>query len=88
MLVLMYQGVGLKQYYLNCLQNYCLGRITATHNGSGLVNSWNWNSSNFHADDAMDSSYTDQEHTPLYSLKKFSENQVEVCSIIQVFLKE
>ncbi|XP_028400062.1 uncharacterized protein LOC114523364 isoform X2 [Dendronephthya gigantea] len=59
-------------------------RITATHNGSGLVNSWNWNSSNFHAEDVMDSSYTSEGHKPLYTLDDFPENQVEeakgVCS--------
>ncbi|XP_028399971.1 uncharacterized protein LOC114523292 [Dendronephthya gigantea] len=52
-------------------------RITGSRNGSGLVNSWNWNSSNFHAEDVMDSSYTNEEHTPLYTLDNFSQNQVE-----------
>ena len=55
-----------------------LGRISTNHSGSGLINSWRWNSSNFHVDDVMDSSYTDAEHVPLYSLN-FPPDQVEVC---------
>lgn len=43
-------------------------RITAVHNNSGLRGSWSWNSSNFHSDDIIDSSYNDPNHVPLYSL--------------------
>ena len=56
-----------------------LGRISTNHSGSGLISSWRWNSSNFHIDDVMDSSYTDEEHMPLYSLDNFPSNQVDVC---------
>ena len=44
------------------------GRITAGQNNSGLRGSWSWNSSNFHGDDVMDSSYTDPDYAPVYSL--------------------
>ena len=74
------QGYYMKKIKFS--ENNYLGRVTATHNGSGLVNSWNWNSSNFHADDVLDSLYTNEKHTPLYSLDRFSENQVEVSNII------
>ena len=72
---------------LKFFENNYLGRITATHNGSGQINSWNWNSSNFHADDVLDSSYTNEKHTPLYSLDDFPENQIEVSNIVLGLLK-
>ena len=65
---------------LNSLQN-SLGRITANHSGSGLARSWSWNSSNFHVDDVLDSSYTDEHHKPLYSLNSFSSDKVNVCNL-------
>ena len=66
----------------NYLFTISLGRITANHSGSGLVNSWSWNSSNFHVDDVLDSSYTDQHHMPLYSLENFASNEVNVITIL------
>ncbi|XP_031566547.1 SCO-spondin-like isoform X2 [Actinia tenebrosa] len=47
-------------------------RILATNNQSGLYDSWSWNSSNFHADDVMDSTYTDPSHVPMYGLSNVS----------------
>lgn len=47
---------------------FILGRITASHNSSGLRGTWSWNSSNFHTDDVMDSSYNDPNYIPMYSL--------------------
>lgn len=35
---------------------------------SSFRGTWSWNSSNFHRDDVMDSSYNDPYYTPLYSL--------------------
>ena len=55
-----------------------LGRITNSFSGSGLQDSWSWNSSNFHADDVMDEMYTDSNHIAIYSLNDFPQDQVEV----------
>ena len=44
------------------------GRINAAQKNSGLKGTWSWNSSNFHGDDVMDSSYTDPDFVPMYSL--------------------
>ena len=63
------------------------GRITANHSGSGLLNSWSWNSSNFHVDDVLDSSYTNQEHKPLYSLDNFPSNELNVITIFCTILR-
>ncbi|XP_028400060.1 uncharacterized protein LOC114523362 [Dendronephthya gigantea] len=65
-----------EQYYNNTIKFSESWRITANHDGSGLVGSWDWNSSNFYIDDIMDPSYTDEGHTPLYSLDNFPLNQV------------
>ncbi|XP_078343101.1 uncharacterized protein LOC144628871 isoform X1 [Oculina patagonica] len=48
-------------------------RITAVHNNSGLQGTWSWNSSNFHSDDVMDSSYNDPNFVPVYSLDGISD---------------
>ncbi|KAL9960883.1 hypothetical protein ACROYT_G034389 [Oculina patagonica] len=48
-------------------------RITAVHNNSGLRGTWSWNSSNFHSDDVMDSSYNDPNFVPVYSLEGISD---------------
>ena len=55
-----------------------LGRVTTTHQGSGLLGSWSWNSSNFHANDVMDESYTDVNHQPIYTLDSLPNEIVEV----------
>jgi hypothetical protein len=54
------------------------GRISTTHNGSGLYDSWSWISSNFHIDDVMDSSYTDPSYVPIYGLDGVSNDLLEV----------
>ena len=60
---------------------YLSGRITAVHNDSGLKGTWSWNSSNFHNDDVMDSSYTDPNHVPMYSLDGISDVILKVLSL-------
>ncbi|XP_078611887.1 uncharacterized protein LOC144882156 isoform X2 [Branchiostoma floridae x Branchiostoma japonicum] len=54
-------------------------RITTTHQGSGLLGSWSWDSSNFHPDDVMDGSYTDQSHKPTLGLDGLTQEQRKVA---------
>ncbi|XP_078611889.1 uncharacterized protein LOC144882157 isoform X2 [Branchiostoma floridae x Branchiostoma japonicum] len=54
-------------------------RITTTHHGSGLLGSWSWDSSNFHPDDVMDESYTDQSHKPTLGLDGLTPEQRKVA---------
>ncbi len=61
--------------------SFFLGRITAVHNNSGLRGTWSWNSSNFHNDDVMDSSYNDPNYVPMYSLDGIDEVIVVVWSL-------
>jgi len=58
--------------------HYFSGRITTVHNDSGLRGTWSWNSSNFHSDDVMDSSYNDPNFVPVYSLDGISDEIGEV----------
>ena len=62
--------------------HFLSGRITAVHNDSGLSGTWSWNSSNFHSDDVMDSSYNDPNYVPVYSLDGISDAIVEVGSLL------
>ncbi|XP_035672261.1 protein eyes shut-like [Branchiostoma floridae] len=51
-------------------------RITSSHDAGGLYGSWSWNSSNFHASDVMDISYTDPTFVPIYSTDGLPERQI------------
>jgi hypothetical protein len=55
-----------------------IGRIASIRNNSGLHRSWSWNSTNFHVDDAMDSSYDDPNYIPLYTLNGVGDAIVRV----------
>ena len=60
------------------------GRITAAQNNSGLKGTWSWNSSNFHGDDVMDSSYTDPDFVPVYSLDGIDDVIVAVRVVVSL----
>ena len=65
---------------------YNPGRITAVHNDSGLQGTWSWNSSNFHSDDVMDSSYNDPSYVPVYSLDGIDAVIVAVWTFFEITL--
>lgn len=58
------------------------GRISGAQNNSGLRGTWSWNSSNFHSDDVMDSSYTDPDFVPMYSLDGIDDVIVAVRVVV------
>ena len=60
------------------------GRITDCHDGSGMKDSWSWNSSNFYHDDIMDITYTDPSFVPVYSLDGISQSLLQVKKLMWI----
>ncbi|KAI8480739.1 hypothetical protein Bbelb_415320 [Branchiostoma belcheri] len=52
-------------------------RVSKPHNGSGLMGSWSWNSSNFHPDDVMDFAYFNPNHRPATGIDGLTQEQKE-----------
>jgi len=57
-------------------------RIKACHNGSGRLDSWSWNSSNFYHEDVMDLTYTDPSYLSVYSLDGIPNSLLEVRTFV------